>query len=224
MPYCGSNFAQTSAFLAKIDVPAIIFRLTTKHRQSCQTNLVKDFINGWNNVSSLFEANTENYLKIVFQQSNMSSSQNHETVDDELTVSHTSATIFESIFTASGRKPQLATSEDSLEIEIGKFKSLKEEAQKDPTIFWKNNEHRFPALSRIARGLLSTPVSSSAVERLFSTCGLLLSNKRRNLHPKHLKQLVFLKCAKKSKELFRDEDLSDLNVSPEEIVLSDDEN
>jgi hypothetical protein len=38
-----------------------------------------------------------------------------------------------------------------------------------PRLFWKQNEHEYPVLARIARDILSIPVSGAGVERLFNS-------------------------------------------------------
>ena len=38
-----------------------------------------------------------------------------------------------------------------------------------PLLFWKDNQHRFPALAALARDVLSVPATGAGVERLFNT-------------------------------------------------------
>lgn len=38
-----------------------------------------------------------------------------------------------------------------------------------PRIFWKENQHRYPALASVARDVLSIPATGAGVERLFNS-------------------------------------------------------
>ena len=63
-----------------------------------------------------------------------------------------------------------------------------------PLAFWKANKDRFPALTQAARVFLSAPCTSVDSERLFSTAGHILDEKRNRLTPKNAEMLIFIKA------------------------------
>ncbi|RAL52604.1 hypothetical protein DM860_007372 [Cuscuta australis] len=56
--------------------------------------------------------------------------------------------------------------------------------------WWKRNEHMFPCLGKLARQVLSVPVSTVAVEREFSGDGNILTDFRSCLNAESLETLV----------------------------------
>ena len=63
-----------------------------------------------------------------------------------------------------------------------------------PLDFWKANEGRFPALAQAARSYLCSPCTSVDSERLFSTAGLIMDEKRSRLTAKNAEMLIFSKA------------------------------
>ena len=63
----------------------------------------------------------------------------------------------------------------------------------DVPLFWKNNQNKFPILSSIVRDLYSIPASNNSVERLFSSAGSTISDRRTNLNPDKVNKVLFLK-------------------------------
>ena len=65
----------------------------------------------------------------------------------------------------------------------------------DALQFWKDNdrEHKLPTMAVIARKLLAIPATSTASERVFSVCGVTMSDRRARLNPETLEKLIFLK-------------------------------
>ena len=59
--------------------------------------------------------------------------------------------------------------------------------------FWREKQHRWEALAKVAKKVLGVPASSSAVERMFSIAGHIFSSKRRRMKPRIFEQLVFCK-------------------------------
>jgi hypothetical protein len=79
--------------------------------------------------------------------------------------------------------------------------SLTEEEQyEDPLIFWKKHENQsaFPTLTRLAKRYFSIPCSSSAVERQFSAAGQIINQRRSNLHPSTVNDIIFLRSMEKN--------------------------
>lgn len=62
----------------------------------------------------------------------------------------------------------------------------------DPFEWWKINEKKFPSLAPLAKEYLSIPASSAGSERVFSTCGNIVTPKRCCLDPANVNVLVFL--------------------------------
>ena len=60
-------------------------------------------------------------------------------------------------------------------------------------LWWKDNTHRFPQLSILARKYLAPPPTSVASERLFSTAGDIYDEKRNRLAPERAEALMFVK-------------------------------
>lgn len=65
---------------------------------------------------------------------------------------------------------------------------------RDPLMFWKVNEQRFPGLSKLALKYLCTPVSSAPVERLFSIAGKVFKPERCSLSDQTFHDLMMIKC------------------------------
>jgi hypothetical protein len=77
--------------------------------------------------------------------------------------------------------------------ELSKF--YKEYLDKDINLlnWWRNNQIKYPILSILARKYLSIPSSTSAIERDFSSCGFIMTNKRTHLAEDIFSSLVFLR-------------------------------
>lgn len=69
-----------------------------------------------------------------------------------------------------------------------------------PLKFWKDNRHRFPYLSMIARDIFGIPASSGSIERVFSTAIDVLSIKRCNMKVDLFNFNVFIKRNKMMKD------------------------
>lgn len=63
----------------------------------------------------------------------------------------------------------------------------------NPLIFWKETRYNFPLLSSLARQLHSIPATTAAVERVFSGGGLVVNERRTNLGPSQLDNILFLR-------------------------------
>ena len=60
-------------------------------------------------------------------------------------------------------------------------------------VWWKDNTHRFPQLSILARKYLAPPPTSVASECLFSTAGDIYDEKRNCLAPERAEALLLVK-------------------------------
>ena len=63
----------------------------------------------------------------------------------------------------------------------------------DPLLFWKENETKYPELSKLAKKFLGVPASEADVERMFNISGFIFNPKRRSLGVDNYENLVFLK-------------------------------
>ena len=62
-----------------------------------------------------------------------------------------------------------------------------------PTNYWLANKDRFPVLSVLAKRYLSSPPTSVPIERVFSTAGDILTDKRSRLSPDNAEKLLIMK-------------------------------
>ena len=60
-------------------------------------------------------------------------------------------------------------------------------------VWWKNNQTKFPILSKIARDYLAMQASSVPSDRGFSSSGLTVTDTRSRLHPMMVRNLMCLK-------------------------------
>ena len=95
-----------------------------------------------------------------------------------------------------------------LEEKINLFQKLRQPSSQ-PLDYWKN-EHRFPLLKAGAKVVLAVPVSSAAIERLFSAAELLLSKFRKRMLPAVVINSVYRRFACNKKMV---EKLSELTES-----------
>ena len=59
--------------------------------------------------------------------------------------------------------------------------------------WWRNNQHSFPVLSRMARKYLSIPATFIPSERLFFDAGNQVTSQRTRLAPEIVNQLLYVK-------------------------------
>ena len=76
------------------------------------------------------------------------------------------------------------------------------EIVEDPIAWWLQpmQQHKYPNLSKMAINMLSIPAMSADSERLFSSCGLTLEDRRNRIGPVLLEALECLKSWNKIKE------------------------
>lgn len=61
----------------------------------------------------------------------------------------------------------------------------------NPLSWWKEHEHEYPQLSRIAKRFLCIPGTSISVQRVFTTAGDIVTAQRSVLKAGHVDQLIF---------------------------------
>ncbi|CAF2648421.1 unnamed protein product [Rotaria sp. Silwood2] len=90
---------------------------------------------------------------------------------------------------------------DELDIYLN-FELDKSKLPSNPLIFWKDQQEKFPRLSRFARSIFSIPATSAAVEREFSGAGLVIQERRTNLNPEQLDNILLVRSMQKYEKLF----------------------
>jgi hypothetical protein len=73
----------------------------------------------------------------------------------------------------------------------------KNEKKTEPLEFWRNHSDRFPFLSQYARSILSIPATTTNVEREFSSAGFVLNERRKNLQPNKLDDMLLIRSVEK---------------------------
>jgi hypothetical protein len=63
----------------------------------------------------------------------------------------------------------------------------------DAVDFWVQNHEKYPTLAPIACDILVIPATSTPIERVFSTAGMVSTGKRWGLSAKHLEREVLIK-------------------------------
>lgn len=81
----------------------------------------------------------------------------------------------------------------------------------DILVWWRDNAHRFPILSHIARDFLAVPVSGVGVENLFSAARDVCHYRRNRLAPETIEAIMIQMCAD------RFEMKKDFQFSPDDI-------
>lgn len=62
----------------------------------------------------------------------------------------------------------------------------------DPLDWWKSNKESFPHLLPLARHYLGIAATETESERMFSVGGNTCTDKRANLSPEHLSQILYI--------------------------------
>lgn len=62
----------------------------------------------------------------------------------------------------------------------------------NPCVWWKENQHVYNLIAAVARRYLGIPATEVESERIFSTSGNVVSERRRSLNQEHISELVFL--------------------------------
>jgi hypothetical protein len=79
------------------------------------------------------------------------------------------------------------------ENEVDIYLKLKQIRNVNPLSWWKNNENKFPILSKLSKELFGISATSVSSERLFSDVRNLITNKRSSLKSEKVEKLIFLK-------------------------------
>jgi hypothetical protein len=63
-----------------------------------------------------------------------------------------------------------------------------------PLLFWKGNQHRFPAIAALARDILLIPATGAGVKRLFNTARDICYYRRGRLSSTTIQELIMFLC------------------------------
>ncbi|KAJ5249580.1 hypothetical protein N7524_011896 [Penicillium chrysogenum] len=66
-----------------------------------------------------------------------------------------------------------------------------------PRTFWKENQQRYPALTNLARDILSIPATGAGVERLFNSARNICNYRRWSLNASTIQELMMFMCTSK---------------------------
>lgn len=72
--------------------------------------------------------------------------------------------------------------------------SLIDTVDVSPLLFWKDSQHRFPALTSLAQDVLSIPATGAGVERLFNTARDICHYRRGRLNATTIQELMMFLC------------------------------
>lgn len=105
--------------------------------------------------------------------------------------------------------------EDNTECELKQYlqEKVSRRSARNPLMWWKVNEPKFPNIARMARKFLCIMGTSVPSERVFSIAGLTVTKTRSTLEPESLDQIIFMNKALKRK--YEDEEKG---ISPEERI------
>ncbi|XP_058874176.1 E3 SUMO-protein ligase ZBED1-like isoform X1 [Acipenser ruthenus] len=95
--------------------------------------------------------------------------------------------------TSGPRASKLVSEKDKIVLELNHYLlSPLADSESDPLIWWKAQQTNFPRLCKLAQKYLCIPATSAACERVFSTCGNIVTCKQTRLKPDTVDKLVFL--------------------------------
>ena len=88
-------------------------------------------------------------------------------------------------------------------------------------MFWKENQHKYPALASLARDVLSIPATGAGVKRLFNSARDIYYYRRGSLNATTIQDLMMFMCTSKfeleeeqlafTKDYLLDEDLQEVS-------------
>ena len=88
--------------------------------------------------------------------------------------------------------------------EVGVYIDFRVDKDKDylnPLLFSREHQQLFPHLSQLAQHIFSIPCNSAAVEREFAAAGQVVNQRRIDLDPSSLNDILFLRSIEKSKKI-----------------------
>jgi len=67
----------------------------------------------------------------------------------------------------------------------------------NPLDFWKSHSKQLPLLSKLAQRIYSIPATSTNVERQFSSAGLIINQRRTNINPQQVDNVLLIRSLHK---------------------------
>jgi hypothetical protein len=63
----------------------------------------------------------------------------------------------------------------------------------NPLLFWTEQEKLLPNMSKLSRKIFSIPASSAEIERAFSSAGVVISQRRTNISPSTVNDIILIR-------------------------------
>ena len=208
-PYCGSSLAVSAAFLTGVDISAKIEDMVKSVTQKKRNVDINKWANDWIAFSKSVVATVISFIKELHL-----SSESSDVCEVAGTVEQNPTGDFDLLFVPPPNKALKfgdPITSNCLEEEVNMFQKLRQPSSQ-PLDYWKN-EHRFPLLKAGAKVVLAVPVSSAAVERLFSAAGLLLSKLRKRTSPAVVINSVYSRFACNKKMVEKLPELTESSLS-----------
>lgn len=132
--------------------------------------------------------NTERFLGSIIQAKRLINNllQNEEDAVEEVIVNPAKKSALDILFPSDSVDSSNFNTVDSYYSESAIPKNM------CPLQWWKNNQQKYPKLSKLARRYLCIPATSTASERAFSKAGNIVTAKRSCLKPDNVKKICFL--------------------------------
>ena len=81
-----------------------------------------------------------------------------------------------------------------LHMNIAKYTALSNDSD-SPLLFWKGQNDILPTVSKLAKQIFCIPASSVVVERAFSSAGVITSQRRTNINPLTVNDILLIRSA-----------------------------
>ncbi|CAF0934061.1 unnamed protein product [Didymodactylos carnosus] len=84
--------------------------------------------------------------------------------------------------------------ETYLQMKLSRTTTLNNDNE-NPLLFWKEQEKLLPNMSKLSRKIFSIPASSTAVERAFSSADVVISQRRTNISPSTVNDIILIRSS-----------------------------
>lgn len=214
-------------FVAGLDIPKTI-RWHVKEYTSSGDPIKTNFAISWHSVADEHDATVDQYLEDILQKCYPDKKLKASLPIEKAKQTATCGDPFEDLYRAdlhismdepsqsNDTEPARKKIRRELNVELQEFRETRI-PMKDPTEFWRYSR-RLNSLRICAKIILSVPVSSASVERLFSEAGILLSKMRKRLSPATMKKLVYIRYQTKYDHMIKSRGI---HVDPETTCTSD---
>lgn len=114
--------------------------------------------------------------------------ENQATVHEVNTVHQASTSVISLLL---NKHIKVEQQKSTLNEELSRFQNIGH-SEDNILSFWKKNEMNFPKLAKLAKVVLSIPMSSSKAESAFSIAGSLIRKRRASITPVRAEKLLFI--------------------------------